>query len=183
MYFYNHLSSDLPSLLSPSFPLPPIHPSMHHYSARSLGTAPPDCSQSCGSAGPRDWGRESLQEEEGVYIWRLFAEGVISPLPASVNSVGAPTVDVSSPPSCSCCMPTCWSEISAEWRRSGCAVQCRSVERGEMYALCLLKCVLLSDMLSLHTHRFMTQYFIRYKLHIYRCTTKDCRQGTMGPRV
>lgn len=63
---------------------------MHHYSARSLGTAPPPTAvRAAGVLGQETWGRESLQEEEGVYIWRLFAEGVMSPLPASVNIAGA----------------------------------------------------------------------------------------------
>lgn len=32
-------------------------------------------------------------------------------------------------PSCSCCKPTCWSGTSVGWKRSGCAVHCRSVEK------------------------------------------------------
>lgn len=58
--------------------------------------------------------------------------------------------DVSLPPSCSCCMPTCWSETSAEWRRSGCAVQCRSVERGES----------LSMWYTRHTNRYIIFYCV-----------------------
>lgn len=40
------------------------------------------------------------------------------------------TAEVSWPPSCSCCTPTCSSGTSVGWRRSGCAVQCRSAGTG-----------------------------------------------------
>ncbi|KAI9540144.1 hypothetical protein NQZ68_002078 [Dissostichus eleginoides] len=81
------MTNTLSSRSEPPF-LPPPHPSMHRYSARPLGTAPPDRRQSAGVLG-QETGAGSLQEEEGVYMWRPSAEGVMSPLLTSVNSVGA----------------------------------------------------------------------------------------------
>lgn len=50
-------------------------------------------------------------------------------LPVANGVGGGAKVDVSWRPSCSCCMPTCSSETSAEWKRSGYAVRCHSAGR------------------------------------------------------
>lgn len=60
---------------------------------------------------------------------------VVSPPLVSEMVAGGPWQQVSWPPSCSCCTPTCSSGTSAEWRSSGCAVRCRSAETGHSFDL------------------------------------------------
>lgn len=60
--------SNLPSLLKP---LPPIHPCIIN-SARSLGTAPPLTAVRAVGVLGQETGGKSLQEEAGIYTWRLI---------------------------------------------------------------------------------------------------------------
>lgn len=122
-------SANLPSVLSRSCP---SHPSEPHDSACSLSAAPPLSSAEPLECWAERVGREPLQEKGAGYMETICGGAMTPPLPGADDPLGrrgAPAVDVSLPPSCSCCMPTCWSETSAEWRRSGCAVRCHSAER------------------------------------------------------
>lgn len=110
--------------------------------------APPQHSTSCGplvgcgNAEPKDPGGLLVGvSSAGRGGRKPTAGGVMSP-PFSFSQLvdevgGVWSVDVSCPPSCSCCMPTCWSETSAEWRRSGCAARPRPVGTAENMRKCL----------------------------------------------
>lgn len=103
---------------------------------RSLCAAPPLTAVRTAGVLGRETGWEGISAG-GRSLLFFLAEGVIKHPPHHLcfqlplaNGVGVEPwrVDVSWPPSCSCCKPTCSSETSAEWKRSGSAVQCRSVE-------------------------------------------------------
>lgn len=119
--------------LPPSRPMPAISP-------RSASS---DRSENCRGSGPRngEGGNLCRRTKEFDFSFSLFFLGGRSDIaPPSAPPVfpasscrwcwgGAAQADLSWPPSCSCCMPTCSSETSAEWKRFGSAVRCRSAQR------------------------------------------------------
>lgn len=73
------------SLSKPLLSLPPIHASLQCSFSRHSTSS--DRGQSCRSAGPRDWGGNLCRRKREFICGDCFAEGVMSPLLASVNSV------------------------------------------------------------------------------------------------
>lgn len=100
--------------------------------AGSIGTAPPVTAVRAAGVLGQETGEGNVSRRKREFICGdcLQKEWLV---PSSLRSValGALAADVSLPPSYSCCSQTCWSETFAEWRRSGCAVQCRSAKRGQ----------------------------------------------------
>ena len=137
---------------------------MHCCSDGSLGTAPPLTAVRGAGVLGQETGEGNLCRRKREFICGdLFWGRSDEPPPSFCQQVGGGwggglTAYVSLPPSCSCCMLTWSSETSAEWRRSGCAVQCRSVERGESSVSCHVVPSVYSnigplrDMMSLYAH-------------------------------
>lgn len=122
--FNSHEALTSPLSVSP-LSLPPI---MHHSIACSLSTPPPLTTVRAAQVLSLETGEGSCNRK-GEFICRDSRSNEPALCLALTNGMGwTLTADVSWLPSCSCCMPTCSSGTSVEWRCSGCAVQCHSVE-------------------------------------------------------
>lgn len=107
---------------------------MHHCIACSLSTAPSLTTVRVAQVLGLET-REGLRNRKGEFICRDSRFNEPALCLALTGAMGwTLTADVSWLPSCSCYMPTCSSGTSVEWRCSGCAVQCHSVEMGDSSA-------------------------------------------------